>query len=1017
MKKNLGNGDRVTITIGEIILPTYALTGENRNPVFHSQYGVAHIYPYTLQDEIAPEPAKKTYRTLVLENKYLLVTVLPDLGGRVYSLLDKISGQEVFYKNPTIKFSPLAIRGAFFSGGLEFSFPVAHAPTTADPVNWDIRQEDDGSASIMIGGTEHMSGMRWTIKLTLFPNRCALAQDVFLYNPTPIPGRYHYWTNASLVSDEKTEFIYPLRRARSYEFAGTASWPVARLDLITGEPGLPGMEGVPMWPADRLHKPLNLRWEKDMLAQVSVFGRDVRWNYFGAWQHSTNTGYAHYARHQDVSGMKLWSWGKTEVGVVNQSALMDDGSTYAETQCGAMETQLDFDFLAPGRTKTWREWWLPLRKLGGLTCASETVGARLRMAPGKSKSSIELDLGICPAYPLENAALELSIPGKVLHSEGKLNASPEAPWLKTVSVEARVLGAHPITLRVTDPEGQEILNYTHSRETDPVPCPEKIEEKIPLTAEDYYQQGLDHENFDNRQLAIESYQQALDHDRNHCLTHYQLGLTLLRNADYAGAQDHLKQVTGKKSGGAGYFLGMISWYLGEPEKAQGKFQSVPSDNAFAFPALRGQVSAALLAKNWQEAIQLLNEIEPANEYQNLHSLLLAIANRNSGNLKSAAQTLMDLITLDPLNLTALREFSLIQNDSQNENALTLERLLADDPQYILDLAGFYLDCGLFLDALVVLEDLGSEWDYPIKAYLAGYICQLVGQEENAKSWRKKAQVGEPDKVFPSRLWEINALISALDKQPDDYKAKYYLGNFYYAHQRYEEAVELWEQALAGLGNYDILHRNLGLAYWQQKDDLLGAAEELERALALNPNNQDLYILLDDLYCTQNRNDKREKLLEVIQKLNPLREDLRKRTITIMSDLGRFEEVLEILGNETFVPLEMDQSFHALYVRTLIQQAEALGQEGNLDQAIAGLQLALEYPENHGVGRPTTLECAGIHYRLGCLYEQIGRYEEALKSWKLASCEHHPVGDPLFEFVQKSLDKIGRYSEIGFEVSS
>ncbi|HZD58160.1 MAG TPA: DUF5107 domain-containing protein, partial [Anaerolineales bacterium] len=244
------DADRVRTSIEEITLPTYALLGENPNPVFRSQYGVAHIYPYTLQDEIARKSTNITYRALVLENRYLRVTVLPGLGGRVYSVYDKVSEREVFYRNPVIKFSPLAIRGAFFSGGVEFSFPVAHAPTTADPVNWDIRQEVDGSASISIGGIEHISGMCWTIKLSLYPDRCALAQDVRLYNPTPIPGRYHYWTNASLDSDDQTEFVYPLQRVRSYEFAGTASWPVARLDLITSQPGLPGMEGVPVWPAE-----------------------------------------------------------------------------------------------------------------------------------------------------------------------------------------------------------------------------------------------------------------------------------------------------------------------------------------------------------------------------------------------------------------------------------------------------------------------------------------------------------------------------------------------------------------------------------------------------------------------------------------------------------------------------------------------------------------------------------------------------------------------------------------------
>ena len=394
---------------GTLILPTYAIKGENRNPVFHSQYGVAHIYPYTLLDDIDTDSSDKTYHTLVLENQYLRVTLITDLGGRVYSVFDKVSQREVFYKNSIVRFAPLAIRGAFFSGGIEFSFPVAHAPTTCDKVNWDIRNNEDGSASASIGGLEHLSGLRWMITLTLFPDRCALAQDVYLYNPGTIPGRYHYWTNASLDANEDTEFIYPLHRARSYEYAGSASWPFARLDLIQEDPGLPGMEGVPMWPAGQLQVPVNFRWQKNMLAQVSIFGRDVSWNYFGAWQHKVNHGYAHVANSQDVSGMKLWSWGNAPVGVVNQSALTDDGSLYAETQCGAMETQLDFDFLQPGDTRAWREWWIPLRGIGGLTCASETVGARINLTPVGDSELVRLIVALCPARLYDKAVVTVTV--------------------------------------------------------------------------------------------------------------------------------------------------------------------------------------------------------------------------------------------------------------------------------------------------------------------------------------------------------------------------------------------------------------------------------------------------------------------------------------------------------------------------------------------------------------------------------------------------------------------------------
>jgi tetratricopeptide (TPR) repeat protein len=269
-------------------------------------------------------------------------------------------------------------------------------------------------------------------------------------------------------------------------------------------------------------------------------------------------------------------------------------------------------------------------------------------------------------------------------------------------------------------------------------------------------------------------------------------------------------------------------------------------------------------------------------------------------------------------------------------------------------------------------------------------------------------------VFPSRLWEIIALQNNLAQNPQDDQAKYYLGNFYYAHQRFEEAIQLWEDALEGLDSFDIIHRNLGLAYWQQKDDPEGAMQYFEKALNLNPNNQDLYIHLDDLYNHQGFIDKRAMLLEEIKALDSIREDLRKRSLAIMVDVGQYEAALQIISEDKFVPLEMDQSFHWIYAKALLQSAEAYLKDGQFEQAIAEYKKALEFPENHGVGRPTTMGNAEILYRLGCAYEQVGKFSQAVQTWQEAASEHHSFGDEIYPYVQKSLDKLGRYSELGFE---
>jgi tetratricopeptide (TPR) repeat protein len=224
---------------------------------------------------------------------------------------------------------------------------------------------------------------------------------------------------------------------------------------------------------------------------------------------------------------------------------------------------------------------------------------------------------------------------------------------------------------------------------------------------------------------------------------------------------------------------------------------------------------------------------------------------------------------------------------------------------------------------------------------------------------------------------------------------------------------MWEEALDGLAAHDVLHRNLGLAYWQRRQNPQRAIEFFEKALELNPLNQDIYLHLDDLYHALDLGEKRQGLLNRMRSLDRAREDVRKRTLVMMVDLGRYEEALEILETEQFVPLEMDQSFHWVYVRALMQRAEANMLDGCIEDAIADYSRALDFPANLGVGRPTTMAQAEILYRLGCAHEQAGQFSEAVCVWQKAASEHHPFGHELYEFVQKSLDKLGRYSELGF----
>jgi tetratricopeptide (TPR) repeat protein len=325
-----------------------------------------------------------------------------------------------------------------------------------------------------------------------------------------------------------------------------------------------------------------------------------------------------------------------------------------------------------------------------------------------------------------------------------------------------------------------------------------------------------------------------------------------------------------------------------------------------------------------------------------------------------------------------------------------------------------MDAGLPEDAIKVLETAWSQKANAMAAYLLAFLSHHTGKTFAEKAWLEKTQQTSLEFGFPSRLEEVLALQFALEQDTQDSRAKYFLGNFYYAHERYDEAIQLWNDAVKGMAPYDVIFYNLGMAAWQHGNNPSIAIEWFEKALALNPNNQDLYLHLDEQYKSQNLDHNREQLLAKIKALSYVREDVRKHSIKMTVELGHYQEAIELMTTQKFIPLEMDQSFHEVYVQALMMRAQDNLDVGRIEETIQDYHKMLEYPENLGVGAPTTRAQAHIYYRLGLAYEKLGKYSKAIKAWHEAANEHHSHGKELFAYVQMALDKLSRYSELGME---
>jgi tetratricopeptide (TPR) repeat protein len=432
-------------------------------------------------------------------------------------------------------------------------------------------------------------------------------------------------------------------------------------------------------------------------------------------------------------------------------------------------------------------------------------------------------------------------------------------------------------------------------------------------------------------------------------------------------------------------------------------------------AAMGLGKIALRKKNWDEAVHFFHQANQQADGTVSAATLLAIALRPAGRVEETHLELQRILARDPLNHPALNEMASGNYPESEAVRQKLQRILADDDQYFIDLACYYMDAGLPEDALKVLTTAWSEKEKAMTAYLCAFLSHQTGDTCAEGTWFDKARGASPDFGFPSRLEEVLALQFALEKDGHDSKAKYFLGNFYYAHERCDEAMQLWTEALEGMDADDVLFRNLGLGEWQRRNNPLAAIEWFEKALATNPHNQDLYLHLDEIYKSQKLNNRREDLLERIKGLAGAREDVHKHRITMMVELGHYQKAIELMETEKFVPLEMDQSFHEVYVQALMMRAKDHLNQGRIEEAIQDYFKMLKYPENHGVGAPTTRAQAHIYYQIGLAYEKLGKYPQAIKAWREAASEHHPHGNELFIHVQRALDKLSRYSELGLEI--
>ena len=969
--------EAVRVWQGTIKLPTYLLGTEDPYPVFPLSAG-RFIYPYTQLAEFTDQAELHSHQALFLENPYLKVIVLPDLGGRVYSVFDKVNGREVFYRNNVVKYAPIALRGAWISGGIEFNFPDGHTVTTVSPVFRNIRVNPDGSAAIVVGNLDQVTGMFWEVALTLKPMRAHLEQRVTLFNPNPTEHIYWYWANAAVPATDDMIFIFPTREMIRHGRHIIQSYPMS--------------DGVD--------------WSKyaNIKAPSEGFAHNVRRGFFGAYYSLPDHGVIHVADFHEVPGKKFFSWGVAEDGLKWTTLLTDNDGPYNEIQSGRYETQLNYEFKPPHDVESWTEYWYPVQGLQGRVVeATREMALNVEFSPGTGKASQQVIVSICPIAAMKGAVTRIKLGSKLIRELSPVDLEPLKPRRFSLPVTDIEVAKRELIVEIETGQGNPLLRWLASKPIDGnpdfIPSARSLPHgpKLPhqMTTAELFLEGVELERGKNFEGATRIYEQVLDRDPSHVPSLLKLAWRHYRAADLAGANDLLKQALNRTDNDPAvyYTAGVIHRAAGRRAAAEDAFWSSIRYGGQPARSLTELAEMALRQREYDRAVALFQRALRHNADDPLARTELAVAYRLSAK-PVEAKKLVHQVLAD----TALLPFALAESWRLAE--VTQQRTEADlawkrwrksttpDVQCYLDVGSWYRTLGDLKSAEALLQaslkELPKDKISPLIFYYLAAIARDQGRTKEAAEFQAEAGRASYVKVFPNRLSDAQLLKEVRELSPSDPHACYFLGNFLFARGRYEDAAAEWQRALRAGFDVAVLRRNLGFYLWRVKGDRGAASAHYERAIQQAPDDLTLYTELDDIYFQMGDRASRATLLGKAPGKVLARDVMRVRQALLAIQQLDYDKALSLLANHRFRPGEGESIVRDVYVLANLQKGRALLRSQDYYGAETTFRHALEYPENFFVGKPHHPLDHEAYYWLGETLNAVGKQDEARAAWQQAS---------------------------------
>ena len=1006
--------DRVRIWQDNLVLPTYRKNPDDVNPVFRrplSYQGASRIiYPYPVQDNFANVKEDVSYKALYLENEYIKLCLLPEIGGRLFYATDKTSGYEIFYRQHVIKPAHIGMLGAWISGGIEWCVFHHHRASTFMPVSYLLVENTDGSKSIWFGEIEPRHRMKWSIGITLFPGKSYIKADVRLYNRTDTVNSFLYWANAAVHVNEDYQIFFPPSTKYGVYHAKNdfVHWPIGR-----GQYRNVNYEGV------------DVSWWKNHPRPISIFAHEIEEGFLAGYDHGKQCGTVHVANHHIVRGAKLWEWSPGEEGRIwDCNVLTDSDGPYAELMTGAYsDNQPDYSWIKPYEHKQASQYWYPLQNIGGVKSANLSAAVNLEV-----KKDRDVFFGFNTTDKHKNAKVRLTAKGKQLF-EKVTDIGPAQPFVQTVKM-GEGIEETDLECSLTTKSGDKLISYR--------PLALDVSDELPETVkppanpadiktnEQLYLTGLRIKQFHNARLKANDYfEEALRRDPCDARCNIQLGLDAAGRGLYQQAEDRFataikrmaEDYTRPRDCEAYYQLGLVLKKQGRLDEAYGNLYRAVWDYTFRSAAYYQLAEIACRKGRFDEGLDLIDNSLQTNAVNTRALGIKSAILRRLGRYEEALKTAKSILEIDPLDFLARNEAKLAlvamhRKKQARQQSEKLNKIMQDNEQSYLELAADYMNCGLNTEAIDLLTSAVEKKterisSFPIIHYYLAYLYHKNNDQQKSNQFLASATRCPTDYCFPFRLETVDVLDYAISSNADDGRAYYYLGNVFYDRQA-ERAMAAWKKAIECEPSLAIAHRNLGWGYYYAMDDIAKAIESYQNAIKHNPQDPRYYYELDILHERNGTNiEKRLRVLEANHEVLTKHNLAVVREIIALVQGGRYDKAIGFLSSNVFSAQEANRRLHDIYVDAHLLRGLAYYNKGRYGLAVADFLAADQYPENHQVGRDKKyIRNAQIYHLTGLCYQALGENGDAEKFFKMAS-QQQPQDSEYLYYKALALQKLGQ----------